>query len=215
MVWNYSLVSEQGPGSAWLAVDQPRLARKRAPGRDDPASLSHQCRRLAAQRRRPHRRDLDGHRDLGRPLRSRRSTDDDVSRVRQLPRAFHRMARRSPGAGASDDRLPDRSRTVIGSRRRWKYVGAASAVGYVLFTCRDLVLRSDLAGRSIVVRQSDVAPDSAVTSASILVSSPCWSRGDPSVVRLRRSTGVVRQQIKWVLSGAVAVGLGLLSILVA
>ena len=35
------------------------------------------------------------------------------------------------------------------------------------------------------------------------------------VVRLRRSTGVVRQQINWVLSGAVAVGLGLLCVLVA
>jgi signal transduction histidine kinase len=98
--------------------------------------------------------------------------------------------------------------------RRWRYVGAAAVLGLLLFVAGVASQPpAENAGRGDP--QNVDAWASAIISAGVLaIAIALLSAVGCMVIRLRRSEGEARQQLRWVVVAASAVGVGLVSLVV-
>jgi signal transduction histidine kinase len=98
--------------------------------------------------------------------------------------------------------------------RRWRYVGATAVLGLLLFVVGLAnEAPSDVAGRGQPENVGAVA--STFNTVGVLaIAVALLSSVGCMVVRLRSSEGEARQQLRWIVVAASAVGLGLLSLIV-
>ena len=98
--------------------------------------------------------------------------------------------------------------------RRWRHVGALAVLGLVLFIV-GLANESprDVAGRGRP-ENVDVVASAFVTVGVLAIAIALLGAVACMVIRLRRSDGEARQQLRWIVVAASAVGLGLVSLVV-